>query len=63
MPKDNKKDADNEQKNEHQNEQNNKNRKPCTLSILDVSELMIKNNIKSKTELFATARNHKKAGK
>ena len=63
MPKDNKKDANNEQNNEPQNEQNSKNRKPCRLFILDVSVLMIKNNIKSKTEPFPTAGKHKKAGK
>ena len=40
-----------------------KKKKPSRLSNLDVSEFMVENNIKSETELFATAYKQKKAGK
>ena len=48
--------------NQQQNEQNWKNKKPSRLSNLDASEILIENNIKSETELFAIADEQQKAG-
>ena len=61
--KDKKRAANNKQMNQQQNEQNWKNKKPSRLSSLDVSEILVENNIKSETELFAIAEEQQKAGK
>ena len=50
-----KKIAANEQNNEQQNEQDSKKKKSHRLSIWEISEFMIENNIKSETELFTIA--------
>ena len=58
--KEKKRAANNKQNNQQQNEQNRKNKKPKRLSNLDVSEFMVENDIKSKTELYAIADEQKK---
>ena len=61
--KEKKRAANNEQNNEQQNEQNREIKKPGRLSNLDISEFMVETNIKSETELFATADEQKEARK
>ena len=61
--KEKKRAANNKQNNDQQNEQNRKNKNPSRLSNLDVSELIVENNIKIEIELFAIADEQQKTGK
>ena len=61
--KEKKRAVNNKQNNQQQNEQNLKNKKPRRLPNLDVSEFMVKNNIKSETSSLQLLMNRKTQGK